>query len=185
MTNILFIYTIQQEYLTVQKLFFETPNFLKVICSIKFLKTLIMTRILITTVLFLIGVYTQAQKNSTAKFHNITVRIKNTYSNHKKVYFALYDKEGFKPHQPIARQNGEIKNGKVTLTFDHLLNGEYAIIGFLDENDNQRLDFNLDTGIPTELYGISNNPTLFGPPQFEDAKFKIEDKNLDLIINLQ
>jgi len=144
-----------------------------------------MTRIIITTVLFLIGVYTQAQKNSTEKFHSITVKIKNISTDHKKVYFSLYDKEGFKSHQPISRQNSEVKNGKVTLTFNHILNGEYAIIGFLDENDNQRLDFNIDTGIPTELYGISNNPTLFGPPQFEIAKFKIEDKNLDLIINLQ
>ena len=76
---------------------------------------------------------------------------------------------------------GEIKDGKITLTFENVLPGDYAIMALHDENENMRMDFE-DNGMPKESYGISNNVMSFGPPQYDDAKFKVENKNLKLKI---
>ncbi len=49
--------------------------------------------------------------------------------------------------------------------------GTYALRGFYDVNDNEKLDTNL-LGIPAEAYGFSNDARRwFGPPKFEDAAF--------------
>jgi len=50
---------------------------------------------------------------------------------------------------------------------------EVAIATFQDLNENEKLDKN-SLGIPTERYGFSNNPKRgFGPPSFQQAKFKL------------
>lgn len=50
---------------------------------------------------------------------------------------------------------------------------EVAIAAFQDVNENEKLDKN-SLGIPTERYGFSNNPKRgFGPPSFQQAKFKL------------
>ncbi len=62
--------------------------------------------------------------------------------------------------------------GEVTLTFDHLSIGEYAITIMHDENNNNKLDSNF-IGIPKEGTGFSNDASaLFGPPSWGKAKFK-------------
>ena len=43
------------------------------------------------------------------------------------------------------------------------------------------MDFDAN-GMPIESYGMSNNKMLMGPPNFEDAKFTVENKSLDLTI---
>jgi uncharacterized protein (DUF2141 family) len=63
--------------------------------------------------------------------------------------------------------------------------GNYALAVLHDENN----DFELDTnflGIPTEGYGFSNNVKgLFGPPDYDEAKFKFNEssKILKIILN--
>ena len=60
--------------------------------------------------------------------------------------------------------------------------GTYAVSTFHDENSNGKLDTNL-LGIPTEGVGASNNAKgHFGPPKFDDAKFRFEGGRLDLKI---
>ena len=43
------------------------------------------------------------------------------------------------------------------------------------------MDFKAN-GMPLEDYGASNNNMTFGPPNFEDAKFIVTDKNVSLEI---
>ena len=50
-----------------------------------------------------------------------------------------------------------------------------------DENDNKRMDFELN-GMPKESYGMSGNEMSFGPPNFVDAKFELSDKDLEFNI---
>ena len=75
----------------------------------------------------------------------------------------------------------EIKDGKVTIIFKNVVPGEYAIMTLHDENDNKRMDFQ-DNGMPLESYGISKNVMSFGPPNYDEAKFIVEDKDLNLNI---
>ena len=37
-------------------------------------------------------------------------------------------------------------------------------------------------GMPLENYGMSNNPMNFGPPEFDQAKFEVSDKDVTLEI---
>ncbi len=48
-------------------------------------------------------------------------------------------------------------------------------------NNNQQLDFS-NNGIPLEDYGLSNNKKFNGIPIFDDAKFIVEDKDLNFVI---
>jgi len=73
---------------------------------------------------------------------------------------------------------------EVTIVFDNLKKGDYAVSVFHDKNDNQEMDSNF-MGIPSEPYGFSNNVMgTFGPPSFEKAKVSVE-KNKSAVINLR
>ena len=82
-------------------------------------------------------------------------------------------------------QNAEhkIEDGKVVITFENVVPGEYAIMVLHDKNENNRMDFQ-DGGMPAEDYGTSNNVMTFGPPQYNNSKFSVTDEPLELIIKL-
>jgi len=111
----------------------------------------------------------------------ITVTIDNVKNDTGKVSFALHTKDTFMKGNGIMNTETEIKDGKVTITFENVEPGEYAIMALHDENENKRMDFR-ENGMPLESYGTSNNIMAFGPPLFDDAKFKIEKENLELNI---
>ncbi|MEW5728862.1 MAG: DUF2141 domain-containing protein [Pseudomonadota bacterium] len=52
--------------------------------------------------------------------------------------------------------------------------GRYAVIVYHDENGNGDMDRFLGM-IPTEGYGLSNNPEVSGPPRFEECSFDLVD----------
>jgi uncharacterized protein (DUF2141 family) len=67
----------------------------------------------------------------------------------------------------------EVEGKTQNYTFDDLPEGEYALAIYQDENRNKILDKNL-LGIPTEIYGFSNNARRnFSAPSFQEAKFKL------------
>ena len=112
---------------------------------------------------------------------NITVTIDNVTSDKGKVLMSLHTSETFMKGNGIKDAETKIKDGKVTITFENVLHGEYAILAMHDANDNKRMDFQ-ENGMPTESFGISNNVMAMGPPQYDDAKFKVENKNLEIKI---
>jgi uncharacterized protein (DUF2141 family) len=65
---------------------------------------------------------------------------------------------------------------EVHVIFEDIKPGEYGLSIIHDENENGELDTNM-MGIPTEGFAFGNNAMgMFGPPSFEKAKIKIEDK---------
>ena len=67
----------------------------------------------------------------------------------------------------------EVEGKSQNYTFDNLPDGEYALAIYQDVNRNKILDKNL-LGIPTEIYGFSNNARRnFSAPSFQEAKFKL------------
>lgn len=111
----------------------------------------------------------------------ITVTIDNVKNDTGKVIMSLHTSETFMKGKGIQDADTEIKDGKVTITFENVLPGEYAIMALHDENENERMDFQ-ENGMPIESYGMSNNVMSFGPPIYDDAKFKVDGKNLELNI---
>ena len=70
----------------------------------------------------------------------------------------------------IIKVTGE----KAVAMFEDIPAGTYAIAVFHDTNSNSKLDTNF-LGIPNEGYAFSNNVLgTFGPPDFEDASFKLD-----------
>jgi uncharacterized protein (DUF2141 family) len=73
---------------------------------------------------------------------------------------------------PVKEGNAIISGGKVIVIYQGLQPGDYAVAFVHDEDGDGQLRKNL-LGIPSEGFGISNNPTLFGAPSFNQAKFKL------------
>lgn len=122
---------------------------------------------------------TSEDKNIKSK-QTITVSVVNVLNDNGLVSFALYNKENFRK-QPIQSKSSLIKEGKSTVIFNEVPKGNYAIICYHDENDNKRMDFEIN-GMPKENYGSSNNTLNFGPPQFEISKFELSNEDLFLEI---
>jgi uncharacterized protein (DUF2141 family) len=111
---------------------------------------------------------------------SITATVVNVLTSEGKVGFALYNKDNFMK-QPIQAKKAKIVDGKSTVVFENVLAGEYAILCYHDKNNNDKMDFQ-PNGMPLESYGASNNVMNFGPPRFDDAKFKVSDKKVSLEI---
>jgi uncharacterized protein (DUF2141 family) len=78
----------------------------------------------------------------------------------------------------------EVEGKSQNYNFDNLPEGEYALAIYQDENRNKILDKNL-LGIPTEIYGFSNNARRsFSAPSFQEAKFKL-NKDLQQTVFLK
>lgn len=132
----------------------------------------ILATLLTATFIFVVGLTTEKR--------TVTATVTNVTSDASKVSFALYNKETFMK-TPIQAKNGTIENGVSKVIFENIAPGDYAIICFHDKNDNDKMDFQ-ENGMPLEDYGASNNVMSFGPPQYEDAKFTVSDKDLDIKI---
>jgi uncharacterized protein (DUF2141 family) len=130
--------------------------------------------LLLATVLFISNSLT-AQENIT-----ITATVVNVISNQGKVGFALYNKENFMG-KPILGDKVAIVDGKSIVVFKNVKPGVYAITCYHDKNGNDKMDFAAN-GMPIEDYGASNNNMSFGPPNFNQAKFTVSDKDVSLKI---
>lgn len=111
----------------------------------------------------------------------IKVIINNVPNNKGNVAMALHTQNTFMKADPVKAKTSKIENNIVTLTFENVTPGEYAILANHDANSNGKMDFR-ENGMPLESYGASNNVMNFGPPQFSDAKFTVENKDLELNI---
>ncbi|KAI95155.1 hypothetical protein T281_06950 [Rhodomicrobium udaipurense JA643] len=74
--------------------------------------------------------------------------------------------------RPVKQGSAIIRGGKVVVTYSGLKPGVYAVASIHDENGDGKLGTNM-VGIPTEGIGVSNNPTLFGKPDFAKSAFEI------------
>ena len=86
-----------------------------------------------------------------------------------------------------AFRSAEVKlvDGKAAAVFENIPFGDYALKVFHDENDNQKLDTNF-IGMPKEKYGFSNDAMgRFGPPSFEQARFRLEESAITLRVEMK
>jgi uncharacterized protein (DUF2141 family) len=148
-----------------------------------------MVRILVFIVIYVFSELGYAQAVETDKIddlkketHSVTVEINNIRSDEGKVYFALYDSESnFNSKNAVKSLEAVIINGSLQVIFEDLEPKTYAVICFHDANSNGKMDFE-ENGMPLEDYGMTNNVMNFGPPQFDDAKFELINKDLSFEI---
>jgi uncharacterized protein (DUF2141 family) len=144
------------------------------------LKRNIMKSLFLTITFVIISTLGFAQDK---KGHTITVTVENFTNNTGKAGIALHTSNTFLKAPGVQSLETKIVDGKATFTFENVVSGEYALLVLHDKNENGRMDY-AENGMPTESYGTSNNVRAFGPPQYEDAKFKVDSENLELSIRL-
>ncbi len=114
--------------------------------------------------------------------HHLSVKIEGATSDDGKILYSVYsDKEGFPRDHKRAIKSGTafIENGKAGIEVD-LPKGEYVVMVFHDEDDNDELKTNW-FGMPKEGVGNSNNHK--GIPSYKKSVFKLSaDKSI--VINL-
>lgn len=103
----------------------------------------------------------------------VEVDVQNVPDNTGMVRVALCNEDEFL--KPICKFHGEVRSNTpaVTITFDNVPEGVYAVQAYQDRNGNAKLDRSF-IGIPQEPIGFSRNPVLrFGPPTFEQCAVKL------------
>jgi len=132
--------------------------------------------ILSIALLFSIGILAQEVKGV-----SIEVTVDNLTNNEGKVVFALHTSETFMVSQGVKNAESKIEDGKVTVIFEGVAPGSYAIMALHDQNENGRMDYE-PNGMPKESYGTSNNTMSYGPPQFAESKFEVGEENQKITI---
>ncbi len=116
---------------------------------------------------------------------DIQVNITGIDESKGSIIVELYSssiKENFPmPGDAIERKVKADTKG-VTVVFKDVSEGEHAISMIHDVNSNNEMDTSF-LGIPQEPYGNSGEYTNF-KPNYEDSKFIVKDKNINLTIEV-
>lgn len=117
---------------------------------------------------------------------DLSVTVVGVRSAAGSVRVALYDRaEGFRKEAHARQLVGlPARAGSVTTTFPNLAAGRYAVIAYHDEDANGRLNLRFGM-IPTEGYGLSNDPRVMGPPAFADAAFDLPAEGAAITLTLE
>ncbi|MEL6918287.1 MAG: DUF2141 domain-containing protein [Bacteroidota bacterium] len=124
------------------------------------------------------GLIATAQEN---KGVTLTVTIENVLNDQGKVLASLHTDQTFMKGAGLVDLSATAKKGELTMTFENVEPGTYAIMVMHDENENKRMDFE-DNGMPKENYGMSGNAMSMGPPSFDTAKFEVADEDMAFTI---
>ncbi len=111
-----------------------------------------------------------------AQTGTLTVEISEIQGREGAISVGLYTSAETFPETEKSYNGRIIKvtGEKAVAMFEDIPVGTYAIAVFHDTNSNSKLDKNF-FGIPKEGYAFSNNVSgTFGPPDFEDASFKLD-----------
>lgn len=140
--------------------------------------------ILLAVALSLTASLAFAEKPDSTRMGNITLTITDLKNSEGLVVIVLFDSpKGFpgKYKKAVRKKLVPLKDSSsVKVEFKELPFGTYAFVANHDENKNKKLDTNL-LGIPSEGVGVSNDAKgSMGPPKFEDSKFELNKKQLEL-----
>ena len=109
---------------------------------------------------------------------SLEIKINNLESNKGPIYIRILDEN----ENPVILGTSTVINYSSEISFDSISPGKYAIQFFHDENENQKMDFNL-IGIPKEKFGSSNNvKPVLGPPKFEKMLINLNENKKIIII---
>jgi uncharacterized protein (DUF2141 family) len=120
-----------------------------------------------------------------AQAARVTVTIDGIRSTDGLVMAALFDTPATFPQSFLKGQSAAAQMPSVTLVFDDVVPGRYAMSAFHDRNGNGKLDRG-PFGIPKEPFGFSRDArAMMGPPSFDEAAFDVPAAGLSLVIHLK
>jgi uncharacterized protein (DUF2141 family) len=122
---------------------------------------------------------------SLAEAARITVTIDGIRSTDGVIMVGLCDTAAAFPDRFIKGQSAAAKTPSVTLIFENVAPGRYALSAFQDRNNNGKLDRGA-FGVPQEPFGFSRDArAMMGPPSFDDAAFDVPAQGIALVIHLK
>ncbi|WP_273567380.1 DUF2141 domain-containing protein [Maribacter halichondriae] len=125
-----------------------------------------------------IGFTTNAQDASGS---TITVTVENVLSDGGTILAGLHTTDTFMKGAGVSNAMAPAKAGEVTLTFENVQPGDYAIMVMHDKNDNKQMDMDTN-GMPQESYAATGEMNMYGPPTFEGAKFEVNGEDQEFRI---
>lgn len=109
-----------------------------------------------------------------ASASDLTVTVEGIAKQQGSIMLGLFDEASYKGDGAVDGANLTVEGTSVTVTFEGLEPGEYAVRLYHDVNDDGEMNTN-PFGMPTEPYAFSNDAKgRFGPAKWEDAKFSVE-----------
>lgn len=115
----------------------------------------------------------------------LEIHVNNIKSKKGAIQFGLFTNETDYLKNPAEKKIVKPTGSDITIIFENLPPGDYALSIIHDENENGKLDSNA-FGIPKEGFAFGNNAQgSFGPPAFEKAKITIADQNVKQEITLK
>ncbi len=115
----------------------------------------------------------------------LTVNVENLKNDKGDILIGLYDKPDNFPRKASAGQVVRVTDKSMSVVFDDIHPGSYAVSVLHDENQNKDLDQNR-VGIPKEGYGFSNNVMgVMGPPSFRKATFSVPEGKSAITIHMK
>jgi len=116
---------------------------------------------------------------------SVEVVVKNIKEPKGSIRIGLFTNQKDFMKTPIQGKVVKATGTEVTVVFENLPAGDYAVSVIHDENDNGELDAN-KMGVPKEGFAFGNNAMgSFGPPSFEKAKISLNGKNIVQTVNLK
>jgi uncharacterized protein (DUF2141 family) len=117
----------------------------------------------------------------------IVVTIDGLHSNQGNVFVGLYagPAKFLQGNQSDAQRKVRASTGPMTVVFDNLPPGTYAVGAFHDENGNDHLDTNF-LGLPVEGYALSNNVrAAMAKPTFQQAAFTVGEQGANVALHIR
>jgi uncharacterized protein (DUF2141 family) len=113
------------------------------------------------------------------------VTVKNIKDQKGSIRIGLFTNEKDFLKKPSEGKVVKVNAKEVSVIFENLPDGEYAVSVIHDENDNGELDSNA-FGIPKEGFAFGNNAMgMFGPPSFDKAKIVLKNGRVAQTIELK
>jgi uncharacterized protein (DUF2141 family) len=115
-----------------------------------------------------------------APVYQLKIKIDKLILHTGKIMIAVYSNEHDFLTKPILKKKVSLEELKHDIVFTNLKVGDYAVTLFQDLDGDGKL--NKIFSVPTEPYGLSNNPDGF--PAWRETKFKI-NQNKTITITLK
>ena len=118
---------------------------------------------------------------------NLQVTVTNIKGEKGNIMVGIFDSDENFLKEPLEGRMAKADGDSVTVIFENLKPGKYAVSVLHDTNKNKVLDKN-KLGLPKEGFGFSNNVIgAMGPPSFERAIINLmpDMKDLDIGIKMK
>lgn len=130
-----------------------------------------MIKSILFIILFFSGTFIFAQTGK------IKVEVSNIKNEKGIIYIGIYNNPTTFPKENILDKKITAQKTILSHTFKNVKAGNYAVAIYHDENEDGKID-RYFFGMPSEDYGFSRNPKVFGLPKYEDCNFELHENKI-------